>query len=512
VARLRGLSSALRLLALLALAPLSPSLPLPARGQEATGPFALTEWRVPGRVVDAFVARGEDGRDVVFAISLSGSAPAERRFVTPLPADLKEPARPIEAPVGVVAVDAAELGRAPGPELVWLAASELRITSLRGELLERRPLEPPLPLPPRTWELARLQLVRDWDADGRPEAAAPSAGGIRLLPLVPGDTGQELSLPLIADYGSPTLENFFRPGLLVSLVLWPSLALADDDGDGRLDLFATNRYALSVFRAGPAGLPREPSRVRRFRPFSPEEERRHVASTLLATPRDLDGDGRADLVVHRMVGELMRSRSTTTLFRNGGDGADPQAEPSARIERSGGNAAMRIDDVDGDGRLEMLEAYLGFGVLQLVRILTLGRVELRLRVLTLPDSGEPVETWSDDVSFPFDFSTSRVLGVLPYIGADWNGDGRLDLCWGEGDGKLRFRLGEQRPDGPGFGRSVASQPLELTGDLLAADLDADGLLDFVGWDALDEEGRLRVGRNLGLLPGSAPALRAAPPD
>jgi hypothetical protein len=419
--------------------------------------------------------------------------------------------RPIELPRAVVGVDAAELGLAPGPELVALSAREVRVVALGGETLASIPLEPPLPLPPRAWELEHVRLVRDWDADGRLEVLAPSAEGVRLVPLTPGDAAQELSLPVMADYGTPTLENYFRPGLLAGIVSWPTFELADDDGDGRNDLFAANRYELRVFRSGADGLPREASRVRAFPPFSAEEERRHAASTLLAFVRDLDSDGRADLVVHRMVGELAQSRSTTTVHMNPGDGADPQSPPSARIDLTGGNAALRVDDVDGDGRAEILEAYLGFGVVQAVRMLTVRRAELRLRAWALPKGAPaPVETWRDDVSFPFDFSTSRVLGLLPFTEADWNGDGRLDLCWNDGGGMLRFRLGELRPNGAGFGRIAASQPLPVSGDLVAADLDGDGLVDFVAWDPLDEEGRLRVGRNRGALPGTQPGLRSAP--
>jgi len=498
---------------------LKPALPalalvlaLPVGAQEPQEPFALRDWRVPGRVVDAFVARAEDGRDTVLAISLEGSPPAERRYLTGVPRDLAEPARPVEVPGDIVAVDAAELGLAPGPELVWLSARELRILSLRGETLSVQRLDPPLPLPPRTWELSRIELVRDWDADGRLEALAPSAEGARLLPLVPGDGVQALALPLIADYGSPTLENYFRPGLLAGTVSWPSFELADDDGDGRRDLFVADRYQLRVFRATAEGLPSEPTRVHTFPPFSLEEERRHRASTLLVFVRDLDGDGRADLLVHRMVGELARSRSTTTIHLNRGAGADPLAPPSARLERAGGNSALRLEDIDGDGRVELLEAYLGFGVVQAIRMLTLQSAELRLSVLTLPVDGAlaPLQTWSDDVSFPFDFSTTRVRGVLPFLEADWNGDGRRDLCWGNDSNLLRFRLGERRDSGPGFGPVVASVPLSLSGDLVAADLDHDGLPDFVAFDPLDGDGRLRVGLTRGVPPGTKPGLHPTP--
>lgn len=485
---------------------------LPAGAQEPLGAFEQSEWRVPGRVVDAFAARGDDGRDTVFTISLQGNPPHEVRRLTSLPRDLAEPARSSDVPTEVVAVDVAELGLAPGPEIVWLSATLLQVRSLRGEIVHDLRIEPPLPLSARTWELAHVELARDWDGDGRPEVLAPAAGGFRLLPLAGGDAEQPLAVPLVADYGSPTLDNYFRPGQLVGTTYWPTAALADDDGDGRNDLFLFDRYRLSVFRSGPAGLPPAPTRTRVFAPFTAEEERRHLASTLLGFVRDLDGDGRADLVVHRMVGELARSRSTTTVYLNRGSGGDPQAPPDAVIERSGGNSALRLDDVDGDGRLEVLEAYVGFGVVQAIRILTLQRAELRLRILRLPEPGSTSasETWSDDVSYPVDFATTRVRGVLPYSEADWNGDGRRDLAWADGSQLLRFRLGEPSERGPRFGPVAASASLPISGDLVAADLDHDGLPDFVAFDPLDLEGRLHIGRNRGVLPGTRPSLRQDP--
>jgi hypothetical protein len=418
----------------------------------------------------------------------------------------------VEIPQAAVAVDAAELGLAPGPELIWLSAGELRIVSAAGETLRSEAFEPALPLPSRTWELARAELVRDWDADGRLEVLLPSAGGARLQPLESGDGAQPLALPLIADYGSPSLDNWFRPGLLWGLVSWPTLALADDDGDGRSDLYAANRFELLVFRAGPEGLPERPSARRSFPPFTAEEERRHTGTTLLAFATDLDGDGRADLIAHRIVGNLMRSHAVTTVHTNGGGGPDPGAEPWTRIESNGGTSVIQLADIDRDGRMELLEGYIPFGVVQAVRMLTLGRLEARLRVLALPrEAGAPpVETWRTEVSFPFDFETSRVLGVMPYTEADWNGDGLRDLCWGDGSGKLRFRLGEARAGGPGYGPVAATLSLPLSGDLVSADLDGDGLPDFVAHDPLDLEGRVRIGMNRGALPGTRPGIRATP--
>jgi hypothetical protein len=483
----------------------------PALAEEPPGPFELSEWRVPGRAIEAFAVRAEDGAETVLVLSLRERPPEEGRFATWLPRDRSQPANPVEIPASAVVVDAVELGLAPGPELVWLSAGELRIVSASGETLRSERIEPPLPLPPRTWELSHLEFIRDWDSDGRLEALLPTAEGARLHPLVPGDDTQALALSLIADYGSPALDNPFRPGFLTGMLAWPTLALGDDDGDGRSDLFAATRYELLVFRAGEQGLPAKPSARRAFPRFTAEEERRHVSNTLLAFPGDLDGDGRADLVVHRMVGTLTKARATTTFHANSGAGADPLGEPWAQIDSAGGTAAVELVDIDRDGRMELLEGHVAFGVLQAVRMLTLGRVEARLRVLALPQTGgAPVETWAADVSFPFDFATSRILGLLPYVEADWNGDGLLDLCWGDGSGELRFRLGEAREGGAGFGRVAAAVKLPISGDLVSADLNGDGLADFVALDPLDLEGRVRIGINRGTLPGTKPTLRSAP--
>jgi len=508
--RLRALPRHWLLLLCLCL-PVGAAGPCVCRAAAAAGDpalFRLSERALRGRGIDSIRVVDETGRERLAVVSVEGSAPRERRFVSWIPTSPETPLTPIEIPTAAVALDAAELGLAPGPELVWVAAGEVRILAEDGRTLRREALDPPLPLPARTWEVARHPWIQDWDGDGRLELLLPGAGSVVLFPLIAGDRRQALAVPWTGDFGSPTLENWFRPGMLAGLVSWPTIALGDDDGDGHPDVFAADRYALRVFRGGPDGLLGEASEARPFPPFSEEEERRHVANTLLAFARDVDGDGRTDLVVHRMIGSLMRSHAVTSVHRNAGNGADPSAEPWTVSETRGGTAAVELADIDGDGRVELLEAHIPVGVLQVIRILTFSRIETRLRVMALPEEpgGPPRETFVTEVTFPFDFENSRVLGVLPHTATDWNGDGLLDLCWGDGDGVLSFRLGEVRSEGPGYGSIVGRLELAVSGELAAADLDGDGLRDLVVYDPLDRGGTLHVGLNRGALPGTPAGL------
>jgi len=229
----------------------------------------------------------------------------------------------------------------------------------------------------------------------------------------------------------------------------------------------------------------------------------------------MNGDGRADLIVDLGAGTLVRSRHLTQIHLNPGTGFTSLERPDAAIDVEDGIASVQLVDLDADGVFELLHSRIGFGLVQVARLLVSRRAEVEQRVysLTRGDAGYALENrWQGSLSLRLDLAGGRAADLLPTALGDWNGDGRRDLLYGVAGKALGIRLGTP---GPGFGSRVADQKLPegtTSGDTAIADLDGDGLDDLVLFDPRDSDGRVHVLRNRGTLPGSTPQLTTSEPE
>lgn len=159
--------------------------------------------------------------------------------------------------------------------------------------------------------------------------------------------------------------------------------------------------------------------------------------------------------------------------------------------------------------MELLRLSIRFSVLEIVELL-LSR-ELDIEVLVFRRNGHggfDEDAWvKRKLELPFSFETFRLRGFVPLANHDLNGDGWLDFVSSGGGKRLEIYLGGE--DGP-FENRAGRQKMSTEGVIHFADLDGDGLLDFVLFDPHNFDVPVQVGRNAGILPGTRASLRAQP--
>lgn len=491
--------------------------PEPSRAADSS-PFAIHSHDITGLIRQVWtfkVSRCRESESDLLILSTDGGPPNQQKRLTWMPCgsglnpdDPRIIARSL--PDSTALVDVARLPNREGPQLLIVGAAGLRVESLGGSEPPRDFLIPGgLPLPPSPWDIARVPIVDEWDGNGRVSALVPALSGGWLVDLDTGAT-RALEMPIYASY--ETYMPFLPATVwkwMIQEVTWPTLDRADDNGDGRLDLFALSRWGIWIYHTGPDGLPQKPSRKIEYVPFDEETERRHQATVNNYFARDIDGDTRADLMLSAIGGGLMDGHSDTRIYLNGGTGVAIGDAPNAVRNTKGGFSGFDFVDVDGDGRDEIIEMTMEFGIVQMIRILVTRKAETRFRVLVLdPKVPDGIRTiFEDEFSFGLNFADASVSGLIPSLG-DWNGDGVKDLMLARSDDEIGFRLGSKQRGEPVFGRTIKNQrvPLE-SGETRVADLNGDGLDEIVAFTDKDPSKPLIVLENLGRLPGTRAALR-----
>jgi len=205
-------------------------------------------------------------------------------------------------------------------------------------------------------------------------------------------------------------------------------ATADVDGDGRADLLVATGKGIDVYLQQGGGL--LPARLVEL------GDAQRVAAA------DVDGDGRPDLIVETTTDVV------TLLGR--GDGTFSPAQEILPRRYFG----IQTDDVTGDGVVDIV-----------------GRVDQFLAVV----AGRGDGTWASPVDYPSDADDAFPAG---FALGDFDGDGRHDVAWAAdaGGGPSEVRVFAQTPAG-GLAPPVRYQA--SAGGLVAADLDRDGRTDLV---------------------------------
>jgi hypothetical protein len=392
----------------------------------------------------------------------------------------------------VFGFDLADVDGQPGDELLLVTPDGISSRSFRGRVagpavkLVEQPTAFTRPAP---GAMPRLRLVQDVSAAGSRELLVP---GPKVLGVYrqkgPGNyvRAAELSLDIQAGWSAADQMRRLdraRTGAVPYFRLsfaFPSLYVADVDGDGLLDIVATLEDRVAIYRQLPGfTFAKAPTVSRDFAVRSPEELK-EAGTSASATVSDVDGDGVADLVVRKLVARGLASVTTTTYVFFGRKGGTYAEVPDQVLRGEGATGTdVELFDVTGDGRPDLVVPSVNIGVFAIVKILLNRTLSINFQVFPfLPAKRRFADkpAVERELSFKLNLSGAADIQAIDMFG-DYNGDKRVDLAFGTGDDELSIFLGGQ---GTLFADSAAARiPVRAVGRLESVDLDGKGRSDML---------------------------------
>ncbi len=342
-------------------------------------------------------------------------------------------------------------------------------------------------------------IARDIDGDGSPEAIVPTARGLTPVRL------DGTFMPAIE-----ALDRRVRSGSSSSLE-FALPELRDVDRDGTLDLLAFDaRRERARWQRGqgssfavPVDWNLETLLAERYQKDSDEADTPWLAGVL-----DMDGDGTLEAAVATFqdtgdgVGGFLRTlRALPATIAFHGLGADGKvaAEPERTLQSEGffwvgglpESAVGPFADLDGDGVAELVTLTARIGVVGLARAAASGvaRAEVTPRVYRLGAKGyEPVPNAVAPFDFRFDVGGGE-LTRFASIPGDLDGDERADFVIVDKTKVLVHRglAGARFEEDPSITLSL-EKPLRSWFGAVFRDIDGDGALDLIAFEALKPEG------------------------
>jgi hypothetical protein len=321
-------------------------------------------------------------------------------------------------------------------------------------------------------------MLADWGGDGRaqrfsvkaPGALVVSGGGAR----VHIDTGEAEGLFL---RDAPAAFA----AMLEADAHYRAPALVDVDGDGRLDLLQRREDTLLVHLADEHGLPSEPTRREPLPEWLAKPD-----TDLILRLADLDGDGDIDLIARQSPEHVKLESATFTYFVLINDGSRLLPEQPQQVLRfEGSGTDSELTDVDGDGRADLVVTK--YVLPTLTDLVTGFRLVRGAYVYLAGDGKDPFgrkPALRDEQSFTLE-SLQDAL-VVRRIPGDLSGDGVADLVEVDLTGRVVVRRIERT--GGRFGGSEWTLPddawkrFDLGADLSELqlqDVNGDGLIDLV---------------------------------
>ncbi len=456
-----------------------------------------------------------DGRKPaeIVVVNKTGVYPKEKRWISIFNADTSArysttARQRWEVDHAATMFDVGDVAPSPGKEIFYLTGQGVSYYPQKEDgsfsTTPRNLLSfPTITVFPAAGSLPRGRLFRDWKRNGRKMLLLPQFDSLVFFDRGgSGDwrkTERVTIVPRTFLSSDQVDDGAFRDFSLHAGFRLPRIFVEDFNGDHLPDLLLTEQESVTVYLHQPDGhFALKPSATFVF-PVRPSGKDSDTSLSFLSTPVDVNGDEFVDIILTltKGTGKFLERKIIIFIFLNQQKTDCPfSPQPDQTITVDGVTPGVNIEDVNGDGRGDLLFSSIRVGFWNIVKNLISKRVALDTSIyLMRSDNQYPTQPdFHRKTSYQIDLTHGiRFHGTWPTLGGDFTGDGHGDLLIAH-DGKIAIY--PKNPDGNLFSKALTQSGVFTSPFMHIVDLNDDGRDDLLFYEK-KRDGKISILLNKG---------------
>jgi hypothetical protein len=334
---------------------------------------------------------------------------------------------------------------------------------------------------PADGSLPRGRLFDNWKRNGRKMLLLPQFDSLVFFDRSGSGDWQKTERVTVAPraflFSDQVDDGAFRDFSLHAEFRLPRIFVEDFNGDGLPDLLLTEQESVTVYLHQSDGhFGPKPSAKIVF-PVRPSGKDSETSLSFLMTPVDVNGDEFVDVVLTltKGTGKFLERKIIIYIFLHQQTPDDPfSPHPDQTITVDGVTPGISIEDVNGDGRGDLLLSSIRVGFWNIVKNLISKRVDLDTSIYLLrSDNKYPTQSdFRQKTSYQIDLTHGiRFHGSWPTLGGDFTGDGHRDLLIARDE---KITIYPKNPDGDLFSKPLTQSGVLTSPFMHIVDLNSDG--------------------------------------
>jgi hypothetical protein len=481
---------------------------------EGAGLFSTQSLIVEGRKLSV-IPTDLDGRGSfeIVVVSKTGVYPKEKRWISIFSADTsaqysKTARQRWEIDQAAAIIDVGDVAPSPGKEIFYLTGHGIsyypqekdgNFFTTPHNLLSF----PTITVFPAAGSLPRGRLIADWKRNGLNMLLLPQFDSLVFFDRGGSDGWQKTDrvtvVPRTFLFSDQVHDGAFRDFSLHTEFRLPRIFVEDFNGDGFSDLLLTEQESVTVYLHQSDGhFAPKPSATIVF-PVRPSGKDADTSLSFLLTPVDVNGDKFADMILTltKGTGKFLERQIIIFIFLNQQKPDYPFApQPDQTITVDGITPGVKIEDVNGDGRGDLLFSSIRVGFWNIVKNLISKRVNLDTSIYLLQsDNQYPAKPdFHQKTSYQLDLTHGiRFHGTWPTLGGDFTGDGHKDLLIARDE---KIAIYPKNQEGDLFSKPLTQSEVFTSPFLNIIDLNRDGRDDLLFYEK-KRDGKISILLNTG---------------